>query len=65
MPTSKLQMVNCPQFHLSSEKRFLGAVVPAELAHIAAFQGAWESRGVLAESIEIRVATTKAALRVA
>jgi hypothetical protein len=35
----------------------MGALVPAELAHIAAFQAAWESRGVLADSVEYRVAS--------
>ena len=35
----------------------MGALVPAELAHIAAFQAAWEPRGVLADSIEYRVAS--------
>ncbi|MGH7594274.1 MAG: hypothetical protein ACRELE_10560 [Gemmatimonadales bacterium] len=35
----------------------MGAVVPAELARIAAFQAAWEPRGVLADSIEYRVAS--------
>ena len=33
----------------------MGAVVPAELARIAAFEGAWQARGVLAEAIEFRV----------
>ena len=33
----------------------MGAVVPAELGRIAAFQGAWQSRGVLADAIEYRV----------
>lgn len=35
----------------------MGAHVPAELAHIAAFQSGWESRGVLADSIEYKVAS--------
>jgi hypothetical protein len=35
----------------------LGAHVPAELARIAAFQAAWEARGVLADSIEYKVAS--------
>ena len=42
----------------------MGALVPAELARIAAFQGAWDSRGVLADSIEIKVATAGQALAV-
>ena len=33
----------------------MGAHVPAELARIAAFQAAWEPRGVLADSIEYKV----------
>jgi hypothetical protein len=33
----------------------MGAHVPAELARIAAFQAAWETRGVLADSIEYKV----------
>lgn len=42
----------------------MGALVPAELALIAAFQGAWESRGVLADSIEIRVGSVGQAITV-
>ena len=35
----------------------MGAHVPAELARIAAFQAAWEPRGVLADSIEYKVSS--------
>ncbi len=35
----------------------MGAVIPAELGLIAAFQGAWQSRGVLADAIEYRVSS--------
>lgn len=35
----------------------MGAHVPAELARIAAFQAAWEPRGVLADAIEYKVAS--------
>jgi hypothetical protein len=35
----------------------MGAHVPAELARIAAFQAAWEPRGVFADSIEYKVSS--------
>ena len=35
----------------------MGAHVPAELARIAAFQAAWEARGVLADAIEYKVSS--------
>ncbi len=35
----------------------MGAHVPAELALIAAFQSEWESRGILADSIEYKVSS--------
>ena len=42
----------------------MGALVPAELASIAAFQGAWESRGVLADTVEFKVGSAGQVLTV-
>ncbi len=42
----------------------MGAVVPAELGLIAAFRGGWDSRGVLADSIEFKVGSVGQVLAV-